>query len=1117
MLQEAPSEDEAVTFGTNVTVFPEACEAAGVRLLRLADARIRLFSTDPSLAETHLVNGRHRLRPVARDPLAGVNRLANPRFEEEDVFPWRDVDGNELPMGRDISDSWRPADGHCGFAGTMPGFVPKKPLIELVYEDPDFGERLPVSAGALLHFGGALASHRCHFRLAVRFLDGEGATISEEVVLVDPGPMGGRDLDDYVHLHRTVRVPKTAEAARLSMRVRQYEGEEDCYWFFTNLFLYEGAVEDRSRLADRPEGLSEMLAALAEGSGAVLEAKLNRRTFPDGGGAITLSPVDRPDEAEEIASVSLVEPVEIVLDGLMGPVLQFRAEGTVDRLFLLIDGETVAVRDWLKPVEPGTFGLQCETRFFDADIHHIALTDWTGLVVHFESFERFPAELTPWQAIQEHTMPPFPGHLAPMARLRMRAMERFLHHLAKDDADPHDAWLRTHVGRLYETLVLGFDVNRTFFPLAFPEHEHPTVSVVIPVHNKYAVTFHCLCALLFAKGEVSFEVVVVDDGSEDDTAEELARHEGLVVVTNEKALGFVHACNAGAEAARGDYIVFLNNDTEPTAGWLEEMVGTFGLFPAAGLVGAKLIYPDGRLQEAGGIVWNTGNPWNYGRNANPHDPRYTYARQADYLSGAALMVRRDVWETVNGFSRDMAPAYFEDTDLCFKVRAEGWQTVYQPLAEVFHFEGISNGKDVNTTTGLKRFQEINRPKFKRKWSQDFLSFGEEGKDPDLAKDRGILGRVLFVDWQLPRPDMDAGSFAAVQEMRLVQALGLKVTFLPLNLAYLGKYVHELQRIGVEVLYAPFVFSFEDFMKARGKEFDTFYLTRFAVAEQALPLIKRYAPDARILYCNADLNFLRELRAAKRGGDRNAAALAMQTRDRELMVSRQVDVTLSYNEVEHAVILSHNGIDSETARAPWVEEVVPRTTDYEETEGMFFLGGFAHPPNVEAMEFFCEEVMPRLRVERPDIRLHVYGSRSLELLEHLEADNVIIEGFVQDLDAMMAKHRLFVSPLLSGAGVKGKVFSALARGVPSILSPTSVEGITLRDGYDVIIPRTADDWVAAIERVYDDALLWRTLADRGQAFIRQHYSFDKGLELMQSAFEQAGIFLPTPRPRRAARA
>ena len=162
------------------------------------------------------------------------------------------------------------------------------------------------------------------------------------------------------------------------------------------------------------------------------------------------------------------------------------------------------------------------------------------------------------------------------------------------------------------------------------------------------------------------------------------------------SLGFVRGCNKGADRARGEYVVFLNNDTEPAFKWLDELVESFALFDRVGLAGSKLLYPDGRLQEAGGIVWKNGNPWNYGRLANPFDPRFSYTRQADYLSGAAVLIPTKLWKAVGGFSDEFAPAYFEDTDLAFKVREAGYKTLLVATSIVYHFEGVTSGTDVSS-------------------------------------------------------------------------------------------------------------------------------------------------------------------------------------------------------------------------------------------------------------------------------------------------------------------------------------------------------------------------------------------------------------------------------------
>ena len=142
----------------------------------------------------------------------------------------------------------------------------------------------------------------------------------------------------------------------------------------------------------------------------------------------------------------------------------------------------------------------------------------------------------------------------------------------------------------------GADFSENLF---FPNVESPEVSVVIPVFNQARFTWRCLKSLARHATRHSFEIIVVDDGSTDETPQALAKIPGLHYLTNGSNRGFVYSCNRGASVARGRYLVFLNNDTQVLPGWLDELVLTFAAFPDAGLAGSKLIDPDGHLQEAG--------------------------------------------------------------------------------------------------------------------------------------------------------------------------------------------------------------------------------------------------------------------------------------------------------------------------------------------------------------------------------------------------------------------------------------------------------------------------------------------------------------------------------------
>ena len=197
--------------------------------------------------------------------------------------------------------------------------------------------------------------------------------------------------------------------------------------------------------------------------------------------------------------------------------------------------------------------------------------------------------------------------------------------------------------------ALYFPAEAPFAPFAVPDSATPRASIIIPVYNQAAHTLACLRALAEHPPLASCEILVVDDGSSDQTGDWMAQVSGLHFHRRARNEGFIAACNDGAERARGEFLVFLNNDTMPQPGWLDALLDTFHMHPDAGLVGAQLLYPDGRLQEAGGVVFSDGSAWNYGRFESPHDPRFASLRAADYCSGAAIAVRRDLFHSLAGF------------------------------------------------------------------------------------------------------------------------------------------------------------------------------------------------------------------------------------------------------------------------------------------------------------------------------------------------------------------------------------------------------------------------------------------------------------------------------------
>jgi GT2 family glycosyltransferase len=653
----------------------------------------------------------------------------------------------------------------------------------------------------------------------------------------------------------------------------------------------------------------------------------------------------------------------------------------------------------------------------------------------------------------------------------------------------------------HSVLCEGWESRKNYPKLTLPEFEKPLVSVIIPAYNKFELTYHCVASLILAYNTVSFEVILADDCSDDETAEAEDYIENLRVSRNDSNLMFLRNSNKAADMAEGEYIIFLNNDTEVTSYWLDELISVISADSQCGIVGSKLLNEDGSLQEAGGIVWSSCRPWNVGNGDNPNKPEYNYVRHADYLSGAALCIRKDVWQQVEGFSDYLAPAYFEDTDIAFKVRDAGFSTLYVPTSEIFHFEGMTHGRDISK--GVKKNQVINFNKFAKRWADAVRYNGQEGfENLQREKDRNIQKRILMLDYTTPDPSQDAGSYAAIQEIKLMQSLGFKVTFAADNLAHLGELTVNLQKMGVEVLHAPFYISVDKMLNSRLAEMDAVYITRFYVAQNFIDKIKTLKPSIPILFNNADLHFLRELRAAKTEEEQTKA---LQTREQELEICKKVDAILCYNATEHAVISSHLSGKLNFQLTPWVLEDKSSGPDLSQREGIAFLGGFGHQPNVEAVEYLVEKIMPLLATQRPDINLFVYGSKMPKSFSKFECANIKMVGFAEHLDDVYHNHRVFVAPLLSGAGIKGKVLEAMAYNIPCVLTDTAAEGTGLIGGISCHIANSPDEWVNKIIDLYDNAEVWSEFSDAEMRLVEEHYSKQNGIDKFANIFASIGIY------------
>jgi GT2 family glycosyltransferase len=606
-------------------------------------------------------------------------------------------------------------------------------------------------------------------------------------------------------------------------------------------------------------------------------------------------------------------------------------------------------------------------------------------------------------------------------------------------------------------------------------------SVVIPVFNKVEFTFQCLRSLLRELAGGDTEVIVVNNASTDETREVLSHFGGLVrVIDNETNRGFVDACNQGAGVARGRFLVFLNNDTVVLPGWLDALVETAERDHRAGAVGSLFLYPDGRVQEAGAILWSNGEAFHYGWGRSAEDRRFTFAREVDYCSGASLLIRRELFERLGGFDRRYAPAYYEDADLCMGVRSLGYAVVYQPLSRLIHYEGATAGRD--TRTGFKHYQVVNREKFYEKW-RDTLAREHCGEDPSRAEraaNRKWAAQVAVFDDRIPTPDRDAGSARMLFILRALSEWCHPV-FVTASKQVWPEYEKLLWKEGVETASA---LDFRRLLKRR--RFCAAVISRPFVAEALLKPIRRADPRIRVVFDMVDAHFIRYAREAELTGDPEMAREAARYRRIETRLARASDLIWCNSSADReAMEREAPGVPSVVV--PTIHESHDRGLPFCGREHLLFVGNFRHRPNTDAVHFFVREVFPLVRESLPRVELLLVGDNAPPEFDAYSTEGVQLLGYVPDIEPVFARSRVFVAPIRFGAGVKGKIGEALSHGLPVVTTTIGAEGMSLRDGEEALIADAPAEFAAAVVRAYRDAGLWQRLSDNGHAHVGKYFS------------------------------
>lgn len=644
----------------------------------------------------------------------------------------------------------------------------------------------------------------------------------------------------------------------------------------------------------------------------------------------------------------------------------------------------------------------------------------------------------------------------------------------------------------------NYSLSAQWQTLEFPVSSNPTASIIIPVFNKSLYTFTCLQSILEAKCQTTYEIIVVDDHSSDDTPRMLNGITGIHILRSESNRGFIASCNAGADMARGENLVFLNNDTIVTNHWLDNLISTLQNHANTAIAGAKLLFSDGTLQEAGGIVWQDGSAWNYGRGDDPEKPEYCYARDVDYCSGACLAIPKQIFYQLGKFDTIYSPAYYEDTDLCLKAKTAGYKVIYQPASTIVHFEGVSSGKNLHA--GIKKHQIINQKTFHARWLSTLHNHKPNGESPYTEKERSVEKRILIIDACMLTPDQDSGSFRMWNLIKIWQKLGFKVTFAADNLQRSEPYSGQLQMNGVEVLYNPYTKNLNQHLKSYGNLYDIVLISRPYIAEKYVSSVRKFCKNCIFIYDTVDLHYLREKREAEMLNSKLLYRSAERRKKQEISLVKAADITLVVSGIEKD-ILSKEIPEARVEILSNIHHAHGTSVPADQRKNLLFIGAFRHPPNIDAAIYFSNEVFPLVKNSIPGIKLFIVGSHPSDEVRSLQSDDIIVTGYVENLLPFLERCRVFVAPLRYGAGVKGKINTAMSHGLPVVATSMAIEGMHLSHGTDIMIADNPPDFCEMILKVHSDDQLWDQLSKNGISNINKYFSSESAESTIRKILSQ----------------
>ncbi|MGY6285843.1 glycosyltransferase [Methylorubrum extorquens] len=626
------------------------------------------------------------------------------------------------------------------------------------------------------------------------------------------------------------------------------------------------------------------------------------------------------------------------------------------------------------------------------------------------------------------------------------------------------------------SLVKGKAFLRSSSSICFPNHKAPVVSIILVLYNKYNLTLECLQSI-FANVDYEvcpYEIIIYDNGSSDETTELKQRVSNVHWVVDQTNSGFIEGVNNAFTFVRCPLLLLLNNDTYVLHGSLERAVSLVESDSSIGAVGAKLILPSGRLQEAGSIIWNDGSCLGYCRDGSPDMSEANFQRDVDYVSGAFLLTRSDLFEKLGKLDEIYKPAYYEETDYCTKIRDVGLRVVYDPFVEIIHAEFGSADKKSNSIAQ----QEKNKVVFLRR--NPGIASKLTPVQSNILKARFASSdrlKVLIIDDKVPHEFLGSGFPRSQKIIEQLSKADFDITFIPTNDSPQDwTLVRNAIDVKNEVLFGFDGDAILSHLRDRKDYYDAILVSRPHNMIRVRHALERNIinKDATFIVYDAEALFTyRDVMQSSIEGvyiDTNTVDSLVKA---EVEISDDADLILSVSESESQIFRSHG---KNVLLLGHSLQIAPTANTFAGRKDFLFVGSLAdgNTPNTDSIIWFIEEILPRIVKVNPDCVLHLVGDIKSRRIESLLTSNIISHGRVNDVTPFYDKCKVFVAPTRFAAGIPHKVHEAAVHGIPCVVTNLLAKQLAWQNENELLSADSAEDFAAKCLALYGSEKMWETI-------------------------------------------